>query len=70
MRYNAILLIRVYQRFFSGWIRAGQCRFYPTCSEYAVLAIKKYGVVQGMARAAGRLRRCRPDNGESCIDWP
>ncbi|NMD34208.1 MAG: membrane protein insertion efficiency factor YidD [Firmicutes bacterium] len=70
MKYSAIFLIRFYQRFFSRWVGPGQCRFYPTCSEYAALAIQKYGVVKGTAKAIERLSRCRPDNTESCIDWP
>jgi putative membrane protein insertion efficiency factor len=36
------------------------CRFTPTCSEYARLAILKYGVLRGGARAASRILRCHP----------
>ena len=36
------------------------CRFAPTCSEYARLAILKYGALHGAALAAGRLARCHP----------
>jgi putative membrane protein insertion efficiency factor len=36
------------------------CRFTPTCSEYARLAVLKHGVVRGSALAAGRLLRCHP----------
>lgn len=70
MKYSAIFLIRLYQRFFSRWIRPGQCRFYPVCSDYTIMAIEKYGVIGGMVKAVRRLLRCRPDNTESCIDWP
>ncbi len=70
MRYSVVFLIRFYQRFLSRWIRPGQCRFYPTCSDYAVLAVEKYGVLRGTIKAARRILRCRPDNEESCIDWP
>lgn len=36
------------------------CRFTPTCSEFAKLAVLKYGALQGSARALGRLLRCHP----------
>jgi uncharacterized protein len=38
----------------------GACRFQPTCSEYAALAIATYGPVRGSWLAAGRLLRCHP----------
>ena len=38
------------------------CRFYPTCSEYAVQAITKYGSLRGGAKAAWRILRCNPFN--------
>lgn len=36
------------------------CRFTPTCSEYARLALLKHGLLRGSALAAGRLLRCQP----------
>lgn len=39
---------------------AGACRFQPTCSEYAVLAIHRHGVLKGSWLALRRLSRCRP----------
>ncbi len=36
------------------------CRFYPTCSEYAVDAVSKYGVFRGTLKAVGRVLRCNP----------
>lgn len=36
------------------------CRFHPTCSEYAVEAIEKHGVVRGIGLALGRLGKCHP----------
>lgn len=36
------------------------CRFTPTCSEYARLALLKHGLARGLALAAGRLLRCQP----------
>jgi uncharacterized protein len=51
-------LIRVYQ-FFSR-LTPRRCRFYPTCSEYAVQSVHKYGWLKGSFRALGRLLRCHP----------
>ena len=36
------------------------CRFTPTCSEYARLALLKYGLLSGLGKGAGRLLRCHP----------
>jgi len=52
-------LIHVYRATLSGWL-GGQCRFYPTCSQYAEDAIREYGAVRGTALAAWRILRCNP----------
>jgi putative membrane protein insertion efficiency factor len=39
---------------------AGACRFQPTCSEYAAIAIAEHGLVRGSMMALGRLARCHP----------
>jgi putative membrane protein insertion efficiency factor len=54
-----IFLIRLYQRFISPMLGA-RCRFYPSCSEYAVQALQKHGLFKGGALAAWRLLRCGP----------
>lgn len=46
------------------------CRFYPTCSKYAILALDQYGLVKGLSLAIVRIRRCTTDNTESCYDCP
>jgi uncharacterized protein len=58
---RAVLLvaIRLYQALLSGWL-GGQCRFSPTCSHYAELAIREHGAVKGGALALWRLARCNP----------
>ena len=38
------------------------CRFHPTCSQYAIEAIEKYGAFKGSAMAAKRIVRCNPFN--------
>lgn len=52
-------LIRLYQVTLSGWL-GGQCRFSPTCSQYAEQAIRMHGAVRGAALAAWRVARCGP----------
>jgi len=46
------------------------CRFYPSCSNYAIQALKKYGFFKGWLLTYKRIRRCNPRNTESCIDFP
>jgi uncharacterized protein len=64
-----ILIIRIYQHVLSpeqsfwgkrtGW---KICRFHPTCSQYAIDALKKYGVMKGSYLATKRVFRCHPWN--------
>lgn len=61
MRLILVKLIKFYQKFISPMFPPS-CRFYPTCSEYAVQAITKYGAVKGGAKAAWRILRCNPFN--------
>ena len=51
-------LIRAYQRLTSG--RPSPCRFYPSCSNYALEAVEIHGAVRGSWLALRRLSRCRP----------
>ena len=57
-----IFLVRVYQRFASDK-RRERCRFEPSCSEYMILALEKYGLIKGLKKGISRLRRCKPPNG-------
>jgi len=52
-------LVQGYRLFFSVWLGAG-CRYEPTCSAYALGALRRHGAVAGSLMAAGRLLRCRP----------
>jgi len=61
MEKGIILLIRFYQKVISPLLPP-RCRFYPTCSEYAVLAIKKYGWSRGLLMFLKRLAHCHPFN--------
>ncbi|MBV8046896.1 MAG: membrane protein insertion efficiency factor YidD [Paludibacterium sp.] len=57
-----ILLIRFYQLAISPWL-APRCRFMPTCSCYAIEAVKKHGACKGACLAAKRIARCHPWGG-------
>ncbi len=61
MKYVFIFFIRGYQKVISP-LFPPSCRFYPTCSEYAVQAFSKYGVIKGGAKATWRILRCNPFN--------
>jgi uncharacterized protein len=51
--------IRAYQRFISPAFPR-RCKYYPTCSDYAVQAVRRFGVLRGFILAAWRLVRCNP----------
>lgn len=57
-----ILLIRFYQVVISPWI-GPKCRYTPTCSHYAVDALRKYGIIKGLWKALKRISRCHPWGG-------
>ncbi|WP_347491675.1 membrane protein insertion efficiency factor YidD [Desulfoscipio sp. XC116] len=59
MRKILIGIIRFYQKYISPLI-GPRCRFYPTCSEYAVQALVKYGVWKGTIKAVIRVLKCHP----------
>lgn len=56
---GAIALVRLYQRFVSP-ILGPTCRFRPTCSEYMVQALQKYGLGKGLWLGLRRIGRCHP----------
>jgi hypothetical protein len=59
MRIIFIFLIKLYQRTLSR-VMPSSCRFYPSCSEYGVQAIQKYGVFKGGWLTIKRIGRCQP----------
>ncbi|MHB8064976.1 MAG: membrane protein insertion efficiency factor YidD [Ruminiclostridium sp.] len=52
-------LIKFYQKFISP-LKRPSCRFYPTCSEYSVQALTKYGLVKGSWKSIVRILKCHP----------
>lgn len=64
-----VALIRLYQKTLSfdhsplkNFFPRGFCRFAPTCSEYSIEAINKYGLIRGGLMASWRILRCNPWN--------
>ncbi|MDD6211832.1 MAG: membrane protein insertion efficiency factor YidD [Clostridiales bacterium] len=60
MKRLIIYCIKFYQRYLSPLKRYTHCKYIPTCSQYAVEAIEKYGVIKGGALAIWRILRCNP----------
>ena len=59
VRQAAVLPIRAYQRLISPLL-GEHCRYYPSCSEYAVQAVQRFGILRGLVLAGWRLLRCNP----------
>lgn len=62
MKYLIVKFIQIYQIILSP-ISRPSCRFYPTCSQYAVEAIEKRGIVVGLLKGIWRVIRCNPFGG-------
>jgi uncharacterized protein len=56
----ALSLIGFYRRWLSPLKGAPSCRYLPTCSEYALVAVRRHGAAKGSALAAARILRCNP----------
>lgn len=59
MKRFLIFLIGIYRKYISP-IKPPSCRFSPTCSMYAILAIEKYGALKGTFMAIKRILKCHP----------
>ncbi|HTB31054.1 MAG TPA: membrane protein insertion efficiency factor YidD [Bacteroidia bacterium] len=53
------MLIRVYQKMISPWLPPS-CRYTPSCSEYSIQALRKYGAFKGSWLSAKRILSCNP----------
>ncbi|MFO7171747.1 MAG: membrane protein insertion efficiency factor YidD [Bacillota bacterium] len=60
LRRVAVLAIRFYQVALSPLKGGPTCRFYPSCSQYALEAVERYGVIRGGWLALRRILRCHP----------
>ncbi len=54
-------LVRLYQFTLSPFL-GGQCRYYPSCSQYFILAVKQHGPLRGATKGIWRIFRCNPWN--------
>ncbi len=54
-----VMVIRFYQRGISPLL-GPRCKYYPTCSNYALEALQKYGFFRGLAKTLWRILRCNP----------
>lgn len=59
MKHLLVVLIGLYQKFISP-LKGQTCRFYPTCSEYSVQALQKYGLIKGSWKSIKRILKCHP----------
>jgi len=59
MRKSLILIIRLYKLLVSPWL-GSHCRFYPSCSSYAIEAVERHGALRGSWLALRRLSHCHP----------
>ena len=55
-----IFLVREYQMLLSPLLPLNTCRFYPTCSQYAIDALQKYGALKGILVSVKRIGKCHP----------
>lgn len=62
MRKLFIVLIRGYQLCISSWLPP-TCRFTPSCSQYGIIAISRYGIIKGLFLTIKRILRCNPWGG-------
>ena len=69
MRLLVLKIIRVYQKYLSPLL-GPNCRFHPTCSEYALQAIETYGVIRGSFFAVKRILKCNPWGGSGADPLP
>ena len=59
MKAFLLLLLRAYRYWVSPWV-GGACRYWPTCSDYSMQAIERFGALRGLWLTLGRLGRCHP----------
>lgn len=58
-----VVLIKFYQYVLSPYLGGSKCRYTPSCSQYTMDAIKKYGPIKGVFLGAKRISRCHPGGG-------
>ena len=73
---GVVFVVKFYQKIFSfdhglfSFIKPfGSCRFYPSCSQYSIIALQKYGLLKGVKLSFMRVLRCNPWT-EGGVDEP
>lgn len=69
LAYLISLPFRFYRMVFSPWVGHG-CRFHPTCSAYAMDALRKHGGIKGLLLTIRRVARCNPWGGSGIDNVP
>lgn len=59
MKFLLIQILKGYKYFISPLL-GSRCRFYPSCSEYMMIAIQRFGVIKGIGLGTKRISRCHP----------
>jgi len=62
MKKILIFIIKIYKKYISPLKSQPTCRFYPTCSQYSLEALEKYGTIKGSYLSIKRIVRCNPFN--------
>lgn len=62
-----VALVLIYQRYAPSTVR-NKCRFEPSCSQYMVISIQKYGAIKGLIKGIKRIKRCNVNGGG--FDYP
>ena len=60
MRYMGVAAVWAYRFTLAPFLGVGQCKYHPSCSQYALEALREYGLARGLVLAAWRLLRCNP----------
>ncbi|MDE7211361.1 MAG: membrane protein insertion efficiency factor YidD [Lachnospiraceae bacterium] len=60
MKKVLIFFVRIYRKYISPLKGRPSCRYFPTCSQYAIEALEKYGAIKGSYLAVRRILRCHP----------
>ncbi len=69
---SIFLIVDIHQNNISPYLNknGGKCRFYPSCANYGLLALEKYGFIKGWYKTIKRILRCVPNNCGRCVDPP
>jgi putative membrane protein insertion efficiency factor len=68
MRYLGMGLVYAY-RYTIGWLLPPSCKYHPSCSQYAIDALREFGLIRGSVLSCWRLLRCHPWS-HGGVDYP